>query len=136
MPPRSAKMKRRIFGFQRRVWWPKWTPASSRSRIETAPAPSLVETAMEAPSGLVCRAEPAGVEAHLPQGEARAPRLWPPGSRDGTRERLAGPGRFQSGGEFGRQRRRDVNGGARDRMLEGEARRVEELPPETEAGGG
>src|SRR5436190_21834267 len=22
-------MKRRIFGFQRRVWWPKWTPASS-----------------------------------------------------------------------------------------------------------
>ena len=23
MPPRSPKMKRRIFGFQRRVWWPK-----------------------------------------------------------------------------------------------------------------
>src|SRR4051812_3427174 len=22
-------MNRRIFGFQRRVWWPKWTPASS-----------------------------------------------------------------------------------------------------------
>src|SRR4029450_2805458 len=36
MPPRSVKMKRRIFGFQRRVWWPKWTPASSSSRIETA----------------------------------------------------------------------------------------------------
>ena len=35
MPPRSAKMKRRIFGFQRRVWWPKWTPASSSSRMET-----------------------------------------------------------------------------------------------------
>src|SRR3989442_10726693 len=31
MPERSAKMKRRIFGFHRRVWWPKWTPASSRS---------------------------------------------------------------------------------------------------------
>src|SRR5262252_5874472 len=29
MPPRSVKMNRRIFGFQRRVWWPKWTPASS-----------------------------------------------------------------------------------------------------------
>src|SRR6266542_1403697 len=29
MPLRSPKMKRRIFGFQRRVWWPKWTPASS-----------------------------------------------------------------------------------------------------------
>src|SRR6476660_9853467 len=31
MPERSAKMKRRIFGFHRRVWWPKWTPASSQS---------------------------------------------------------------------------------------------------------
>ena len=31
MPLRSPKMKRRIFGFQRRVWWPKWTPASSSS---------------------------------------------------------------------------------------------------------
>jgi hypothetical protein len=22
-------------GFQRRVWWPKWTPASSSCRMET-----------------------------------------------------------------------------------------------------
>src|SRR3954451_20167083 len=29
-------MKRRILGFQRRVWWPKWTPASSSSRIPTS----------------------------------------------------------------------------------------------------
>src|ERR671919_246453 len=35
MPPRSVKMKRRILGFQRRVWWPKWTPASRSSRMET-----------------------------------------------------------------------------------------------------
>src|SRR4051794_36787615 len=35
MPPRSVKRKRRILGFQRRVWWPKWTPASRSSRIET-----------------------------------------------------------------------------------------------------
>src|SRR3954470_11901947 len=35
MPPRSVKMNRFIFGFQRRVWWPKWTPASSSSRMET-----------------------------------------------------------------------------------------------------
>src|SRR5919108_1106269 len=35
MPDRSVKMKRRIFGFQRRVWWPKCTPASSSSRMET-----------------------------------------------------------------------------------------------------
>src|SRR3954451_8923654 len=38
MPPRSVKMKRRIFGFQRRVWWPKWTPASSSSRMPTCVA--------------------------------------------------------------------------------------------------
>ena len=36
MPPRSPKMNRRILGFQRRVWWPKWTPASSSSRMVTA----------------------------------------------------------------------------------------------------
>jgi hypothetical protein len=28
-------MKGFILGFQRRVWWPKWIPASSRLRIET-----------------------------------------------------------------------------------------------------
>src|SRR6266508_3520894 len=28
-------MKRFIFGFQRRVWWPKWTPASSSWRMVT-----------------------------------------------------------------------------------------------------
>jgi hypothetical protein len=28
-------MNGRILGFQRRVWWPKWTPASSSWRIET-----------------------------------------------------------------------------------------------------
>src|SRR4051794_6088121 len=37
-------MKRRIFGFQRRVWWPKWTPASSSSRRST-----WVSVAIEAP---------------------------------------------------------------------------------------
>ena len=36
IPLRSAKMNGRILGFQRRVWWPKWTPASSSCRIETA----------------------------------------------------------------------------------------------------
>ena len=29
IPLRSAKMYSRIFGFHRRVWCPKWTPASS-----------------------------------------------------------------------------------------------------------
>src|SRR4029079_17633827 len=31
MPFRSPKMKGFIFGFQRFVWCPKWTPASSKS---------------------------------------------------------------------------------------------------------
>ena len=35
IPLRSAKMNGRILGFQRRVWWPKWTPASRSWRIET-----------------------------------------------------------------------------------------------------
>ena len=35
IPLRSAKMNGFILGFQRRVWWPKWTPASSSWRIET-----------------------------------------------------------------------------------------------------
>src|SRR3954467_2511656 len=33
MPFRSPKMYSFIFGFQRLVWCPKWTPASSRSFI-------------------------------------------------------------------------------------------------------
>src|SRR5919107_3119111 len=35
MPLRSVKMKRRILGFQRRVWCPKWTPEASSGRIVT-----------------------------------------------------------------------------------------------------
>src|SRR5712692_4118992 len=34
MPLRSPKMYSFIFGFHRRVWWPKWTPASRSSFIE------------------------------------------------------------------------------------------------------
>src|SRR6185436_15191317 len=33
MPLRAPKMKPFIFGFQRLVWWPKWTPASIISRM-------------------------------------------------------------------------------------------------------
>src|SRR5712692_7676927 len=38
MPLRSPKMYSFIFGFQRLVWWPKWTPASSNSFIEISTA--------------------------------------------------------------------------------------------------
>src|SRR5438270_2347339 len=33
MPLRAPKMYGFIFGFQRLVWWPKWTPASSNWRM-------------------------------------------------------------------------------------------------------
>src|SRR3954471_1830874 len=36
MPPRSPWMKRRILGFQRRVWCPKCTPDSSSSLMPTS----------------------------------------------------------------------------------------------------
>src|SRR5215204_1256040 len=36
MPLRSPKMNSFIFGFQRFVWWPKCTPASSRSFMAIA----------------------------------------------------------------------------------------------------
>src|SRR5580698_8385744 len=36
MPFRSPKIKGFILGFQRFVWWPKWTPASSRSFMAIA----------------------------------------------------------------------------------------------------
>src|SRR5579871_5406795 len=32
---RSPKIKGAIFGFQKRVWCPKWTPASSICRMDT-----------------------------------------------------------------------------------------------------
>src|SRR5208282_3875851 len=38
MPLRSPKIYSFIFGFQRRVWWPKWTPASSNSFMEISTA--------------------------------------------------------------------------------------------------
>src|ERR1700735_1782930 len=41
MPLRSWKMYGFILGFHRRVWWPKWTPASSRARMETTDMENL-----------------------------------------------------------------------------------------------
>src|SRR3954452_1645482 len=66
MPPRSVKMKRRILGFQRRVWWPKWTPASSSSRIETT------DTVCP-PCGWVSRQPAEGAGAPAEAGTATRP---------------------------------------------------------------
>src|SRR3954466_3703932 len=53
-------MKRRIFGFQRRVWWPKWTPASSSSRMETTDIGSPFLVAVRSADG--ARVEPTSAE--------------------------------------------------------------------------
>src|SRR5215510_4378595 len=50
MPPRSSKMKRFIFGFQRRVWWPKCTPASSSSFMETTATIVFLSVACDTPT--------------------------------------------------------------------------------------
>src|SRR3954454_1760959 len=75
MPPRSVKMKRFIFGFQRRVWWPKWTPASSSSFMETTGmvAPFSVSIAVHRRASRGSRR----VRARPPSTE-----VAPPGRRD------------------------------------------------------
>src|SRR5262245_43995445 len=125
MPPRSVKMKRFIFGFQRRVWWPKWTPASRSSRIETTDTccPFLLGLAVRAPAG------PGGTGVRPDVGTPTP--AWPPGS--GTSPgMLADPCALERGIQVGRERRLDCDPLAGEGMREGEARRVEELPLEAE----
>src|SRR2546427_7074864 len=62
MPLRSPKMYFCIFGFQRLVWWPKCTPASSSSFI--------VRVAMDPPSVSLRRAQQA-----RPRGLALPPKV-------------------------------------------------------------
>ena len=57
MPLRSPKMNRLIFGFHRRFWWPKWTPASSSCFMDTtgvamgcSPLPTVSRSPCRAPS--------------------------------------------------------------------------------------
>ena len=130
MPPRSVKMKRFIFGFQRRVWWPKWTPASSRSRMDTT-AKGL------APFTVDCGASRRGAG-----GTARRQRhphpSWSPGRRDSDaaqcscgsgwrRGRARAPAARSSGSGDSTSTRSPVNGWSKR-----EPRRVQELPLEAE----
>src|SRR3954467_5984873 len=66
MPPLSVKMKRRLLGCQRRVWWPKWPPAPSTSRIETT------DTVCP-PCGWVSRQPAEGAGAPAEAGTATRP---------------------------------------------------------------
>ena len=80
MPLRSVKMKRRIFGFQRRVWWPKWTPASRSSRIVTAGmvAPRFDGRVPDERRAGPAR-EPAPPRGRSVRGRVRGPMVGPPG---------------------------------------------------------
>src|SRR6266571_2830480 len=68
MPLRSPKMYSFIFGFQRRTWWPKWTPASRSSFIVT-------DTKLSSPSRELVLYSPRlyalSLEGHQPE-----PRQW------------------------------------------------------------
>src|SRR3954471_18994079 len=76
MPLRSVKMKRFIFGFQRRVWCPKWTPLSSRFFMLTTATwrrlPSRARTAGAGSALLGCRLR-TGRCAALVSGRATEP---------------------------------------------------------------
>src|SRR5690349_11294668 len=120
MPPRSVKMKRRIFGFQRRVWWPKCTPASKSSRIETT------DIGMKSPFWLVdsnCR------WAWLEPASVRSRHRHPGGSTGlGLRSGSHSSGHLQ----VFRQWRLEVDSLAGERMREREPRRVQELALESQ----
>src|SRR5262245_269016 len=135
MPPRSSKMKRFIFGFQRRVWGPECTPASRRPFMET--------TATIGPFGC-CRY--AGGRGRNP-GIPRHPRPEAtPGRGTMNRPIVAAArrvGRFRLGAgvgartiqgrfEVGRQRRLELDSTTIGRMVERERVRVEELTFEPE----
>src|SRR5919204_586 len=119
MPPRSVKMKRRIFGFQRRVWWPKWTPASRSSRIETT------DIGLKSPFWLLTLLPPGLAGTGLRPEPAPPPRLI---RRVGLRSGGHSSGRLQ----ILRQRGLDLDPLAREGGVEGKARRVEELALEAE----
>src|SRR5262245_42065746 len=111
-------MYERIFGFQRFVWCPKWTPASSRSFIETGGSPGArTALAMASVVVLICPISSASPSRARPE---------PLGGSRGSVLREAcvisdpcGPGRFRRGGystPLGRAAR--TPGGARRLQLD------------------
>src|SRR6186997_3554599 len=124
MPPRSVKMKRRILGFQRRVWWPKWTPASSSSRIETTDTRSAPFRLVD-----VVRRRAGRNRAHSDGTPATAGRRV-----GGTKDRgsLAVARSRESILELGRERRLDVEKFPGERMVEPQCIGMQELPAEPE----
>src|SRR3954454_9298207 len=97
MPLRSVKMNRFIFGFQRRVWCPKWTPLSSSCfMLTTAIAASLLTSAAAA-ALLGCRGHrevhrPGDLRHHSPGGCPQGPRWRQPRRSAGRGGGAADPG--------------------------------------------
>src|SRR3954451_5245816 len=96
-------MKRFIFGFQRRVWCPKWTPLSSSWR--------MVTTAMSGGSliGPGCRGGPGGPPPWRPVVDRDAPDGFPKeyrgqGGRRHRAGRVRGAGRGREEDARGRPR--------------------------------
>src|ERR1700733_13410678 len=112
-------MKRFIFGFHRRVWWPKWTPASRSCRMETTAINMFLQSVAPLPqrrpmAATVERAQVmvVGVAAHPLVGRTmlaaqRAFRFWAssgPGMRlpvDGAQPLLADVRVHLRGGQAG-----------------------------------
>src|SRR3954453_1199592 len=79
MPLRSVKMNRFIFGFQRRVWCPKWTPLSSSCFMLTTAmpcSPSVLRAARRPRSSVVAGpgGDRPGVRSTTPPAVARRDR--------------------------------------------------------------
>src|SRR5690349_11075877 len=117
-------MNRRIFGFQRRVWWPKWTPASRSSRMETT-ATCVFPFRFDgvAPVG------PDGTCIGFTDAKHRRPGC-PPGRGTKSGYMLAGAGSRERRLEIAWKRRLDVDPCRCHRVVERQACSVEELPPE------
>ena len=152
MPLRSPKMNRFIFGFQRRVWCPKWTPASSIWRMVTTAmmgTPPLrlaaprswrrgdrrrSETLMSGPSGLTagwtCYRR-AGTLAHLATRDACDTRMVGGGAGRGAEPSMGtSRGRYRSDAEErGRDRCSGRPRGARSRTGRSSCRRRRPAAP-------
>src|SRR6478672_10999607 len=112
-----------MFGFQRLVWWPKWTPASSSSLM---PASAIYSSFLGDAPPLRCAGP----------GFRRAGPAWRGGVGGWCRGSVGNRASAARTGEGCRQvlgqLRGELQPRAGLRMRQGEAVRVQELPPEAE----
>src|SRR6185295_16491579 len=104
MPFRSPKMYFAIFGFQRLVWWPKWTPASRSSfMVICAIAGYLRSVCLRAPCGLRSSRRPPPTSERVCGGLARSGVYL-----NVVRREVAGPDVILRGAEAQVDRDRDL----------------------------